>query len=422
VTAPPLGPWRIAFPSRFAKTSWMRSGSTCAAHAGRPRSAARRRAAPRSRAAPRATCTGLDLDRRQAQLEPARLDARQIEELVDDRQQPLAVLAGRVDEIGLLLRERPDDLLGQQVDRHVQGRQRRAELVGHRRDQVVLQLFERQQPRHVLEDHGRPDHVTLLGVDRRAARQEPALAVGSRDARGLLEPLRNVGALAPDDVAADAIEHGAQRRVGGREALLEADAQQALGALVQVQQMALDRDHDDRIRKAVDHGLGRPVRREQLAERALAVALEPLGHRVELAREPRDLVRAVDARARLDVAFTEPARGVTEHRERTQHARRERTRAPHTRQATEQHDRDQQSLELARRALRGVALVDHRVLVQRENDLGGALELVERRAQLGEIRAPERVRIGECREPCELLPIALSSRAARASPRPRPPR
>ena len=94
--------------------------------------------------------------------DPARLDAREVQQVVHDPLQPLAVLARRLHELGLLLGERPDRLLGAQVDRHAQRGERRAELVRHRGDQVVLELVEPHEARHVLEDDGRPRDAALL--------------------------------------------------------------------------------------------------------------------------------------------------------------------------------------------------------------------------------------------------------------------
>ena len=100
------------------------------------------------------------------------------EQLVDDDLQPLAVLARREQEVALLGRERSDRLLGDQVQRHPQRRQRRAELVRHRGDQIVLQLVEAEQPRDVLEHDRRAGDGAVLAVDRRAARKQHALAFG----------------------------------------------------------------------------------------------------------------------------------------------------------------------------------------------------------------------------------------------------
>jgi len=84
------------------------------------------------------------------QLDLPRLDARQVEQIVDDRLQPVAVVARREQEIGLLGRERTHDPVEAQVDGHAQRRQRRAKLVRHRRHHVGLELVETAQPGHVL--------------------------------------------------------------------------------------------------------------------------------------------------------------------------------------------------------------------------------------------------------------------------------
>ena len=83
-----------------------------------------------------------------------------------------------VEQVLLLLGERTRDPLETEVDRHAQRGERRAELVRDGRHQVVAQLLEAAQSRHVLEHHrGGHDPAALL-VDGRRARQEAPLAVG----------------------------------------------------------------------------------------------------------------------------------------------------------------------------------------------------------------------------------------------------
>ena len=160
VTRPPGGVWR------------MRVGEQVGEHqleplADRPPRRARTGGSvERELDAPRRAPPLRRLDRRRDQRAPGR-PARasssirpawmrdEIEQVVDDPLQPLAVLARRVEQVGLLLGERPGGLLEAQVDGHAQRGERRAELVRHGGDQVVLQLVEAAQARHVLEHHGR---------------------------------------------------------------------------------------------------------------------------------------------------------------------------------------------------------------------------------------------------------------------------
>jgi hypothetical protein len=116
--------------------------------------------------------------------------------------QAITLFARREHEVGLLARERPDRLLGQQVHGHAQRGQRRAEFVRDGGDQIVAQLLEPAQPGHVLQHDRRGRDVAFLGVQRRGARQQRALTVGAGDLDRLFEALGDVRAVAPRDVLA----------------------------------------------------------------------------------------------------------------------------------------------------------------------------------------------------------------------------
>ena len=79
-------------------------------------------------------------------------------------------------------------------------------------------------------------------------------------------------------------------------------------------------EHDHRIGQAVDGSLGRLLGLDQLAERAFAVALQPVGHGVEFLRQLRDIVRPVHARADLGVALAKSANRGRHYPERPQQA------------------------------------------------------------------------------------------------------
>ena len=76
------------------------------------------------------------------QLQSARADPRQVQQVVHDALEPLALLARGANQVQLLLVERPHRLLGQQMDGHPQAGERSPELVRHGGHQVVLQLVE----------------------------------------------------------------------------------------------------------------------------------------------------------------------------------------------------------------------------------------------------------------------------------------
>ena len=129
------------------------------------------------------------------QLDAPGLDARQVEQIVDDALQPLAVFARGVEQVGLLRRERADGLLETQVDGHAQRGERRAELVRDGGHEIVLELVEAAQARHVLHDDRQPGHLapTRRGPGWRAA-GESACPCARGDAERLLEPLGHVAA------------------------------------------------------------------------------------------------------------------------------------------------------------------------------------------------------------------------------------
>ncbi len=73
---------------------------------------------------------------------PALLKARRVKQLVHDRLEPIAILAGGEEQIGLLRREWPDRPFGAQVDGHAHRREGCSELVRDGGHEVVLELVE----------------------------------------------------------------------------------------------------------------------------------------------------------------------------------------------------------------------------------------------------------------------------------------
>src|SRR5450631_4813672 len=94
----------------------------------------------------------LRLDTTALQIDAARFDARQIQQIIDNGLQSLAIVARSKQQIRLLAGERTDGFLGTQVKGHAQRRKRRAEFVRDRGDEIVLQLVEAEKARDVLKD------------------------------------------------------------------------------------------------------------------------------------------------------------------------------------------------------------------------------------------------------------------------------
>ena len=141
--------------------------------------------------------------------------------------------------------------------------------------QIVLQLVESHQPRHVLQHDGRSGDCPLLGVERSRPRQQPAIAHVKR----LFQPAGQVGAFSGNDMRAHLLDRVAQIGIDpGQGPLAGLDLQLPLGALVHVQERTVRGDHQDGIGKAVDGRLGCLLRLEQLSERAAAVLAQLVGH------------------------------------------------------------------------------------------------------------------------------------------------
>ena len=94
------------------------------------------------------------------------------------------------------------------------------------------------------------------------------------------------------------------------------------GGFIGLAKRRIERNHQHRIRQAVDGRLRRQLGFDQIAKRTLPIFLDPLGHGVELVGELADLVVADNAGANRDVAFTESPRSLPEDIERTQQPRR----------------------------------------------------------------------------------------------------
>ena len=117
------------------------------------------------------------------------------QEMLDQTQQALGVVARVQQQLRLLGRERADALLQQQVHRQAQAGQRRLQLVAGGGHEVRLKLVEQAEAGYVAEDHGGPERVAVRIADGSDLRQVgPVLAVEAEEEH-LVERLRQVGPL-----------------------------------------------------------------------------------------------------------------------------------------------------------------------------------------------------------------------------------
>ena len=232
---------------------------------------------------------------------------------------------------------------------HAQGSQWRTEFVRHGGDQIVLELVEAEHTRDVLKHEGGAGDAATFPVDRRGAREVDALAGGRGDAEGVLEALGTVGAVAAENVGTQTVEQGTNGGIhvlqSGTATFLGIDAQYFAGGLVRALQGAGGIEHEHRIGEAVDRGLRCLLRLQQLTERASPVALQVIGHGIELLREPGNVVFALHARTCLQIPLAKAAHGRRDHPERAQQARGETDRGQEPEHRCHQHRDRQEALE-----------------------------------------------------------------------------
>ena len=161
--------------------------------------------------------------------------------------------------------------------------------------------------------------------------------------------------------------------------------------------------------------LRRELRLQHLAERALPVLRDAIRHRVEDARELRDLVAAAHRRAHREVAAAELLDGLAEHRERPQQRAsraRPRAKSPSASAAATRSHRRADALRLAPRAL---ALERHRVLVDRQDALAALLGARSAGAARGSSRPARRGPRGRRGMPRGAPGTPATARAARVT-------
>ena len=302
---------------------------------------------------------GRDLGQRLAQvdaagmdLELARLDARDVEQVVDELDEPVGRLQRDPDELPLALGE----VLGvrrlEQLDEALDRRQRAAQLVRCRRHEVALGLLE---PRALGDVAQRPDDA----------------AVGSREARGR-DRERDIALTADEDLACERLVELRQRAV--RAVRGSADAQrrdELVRARVQRRDAVVVVAHDEAVAEALD-------RRRQaltLGLQTRARVREIGAHRVEGEADGLQLLRSAGLDARAEVARRHPSRGADEVVERASHrADQQRQEGEHAdeREARSEADRQQRGQRAGRDVIVGLAAAEH---------AGGSARRAARRAR-----------------------------------------
>ena len=151
VTVPPPGENLTAFATSWSSTCRSLSGSAFA------RPACRR---PRRRTGGHSHAPGAvdhavhdihDVGRRERHRQVALVEPRRVEQCIDDRRQPLRLAGDELEERAPLDLREVDVLAKQRLGEAVDRRQRRAQLDGHRRDEVGLHLLELVLGRDVAE-------------------------------------------------------------------------------------------------------------------------------------------------------------------------------------------------------------------------------------------------------------------------------
>ena len=98
-------------------------------------------------------------DRLKIHLDPSGFDAADIEQVVEDVMEPVAVFPGCDQQLHLFFREGSDLLFQEQVDGHANGGQGRLQLMGNGRDDPSFQFILMPLFRHVLQGD---DHAVQL--------------------------------------------------------------------------------------------------------------------------------------------------------------------------------------------------------------------------------------------------------------------
>jgi hypothetical protein len=164
------------------------------------------------------------------------------------------------------------------------------------------------------------------------------------------------------------------------------ELQERLGSPVQRQDRPPAVEDQHRVGQAVDGRLRRLLRLEQVAERALSVLLEPVGHHVELAAQLRDLVLSVGPGPGFEVPLAEAAHRQGQGGEGAHHAGGDRHRGEQAEHQRRQRP-GQEELEVALRgAARLVALAHDGVLVQVEDLPGGRPDALRGHLDLPPVR------------------------------------
>ncbi len=219
--------------------------------------------------------------------------------------EPVGVGAGGGQQFLLPRRERPDLLARDQVQDHPVGSERRLELVGNQREEIVLRLVEAAQPGHVGQDDGGADGPAGLVQDRDGAGQEETLRAVLADFNRRFVPAQLRGVARVEDAAVQVGQPGSCAACfGGKRLDVHARRQpeQSLGRIVGQLDDSLRIDDDDGVGKAVDGQLRGPLGPHQPLPVAAPVGAELGGHVGEGDRQRTQLVARLEWHGQLEVA------------------------------------------------------------------------------------------------------------------------
>src|SRR5215472_2645896 len=180
-----------------------------------------------------------------------------------------------MEQIGLLLGERTDQLLQAQMNRHAQGSQWSAKFMRDGRYEIVFQLVESPESRHILKNDSGANDPCARFTNWNGARQKISLSIGRACAKGLLESLRIVRSFAAEDVRSHPVKYFAHRSVHVLLRIFRAEfrseSEQSFRGSVHVGHVASHAEDDDGIGQTVDCRLHGQLSLQQFAERAVAI-------------------------------------------------------------------------------------------------------------------------------------------------------
>ncbi len=186
----------------------------------------------------------------------------------------------------------------------------------------------------------------------------------------------------------DPFEHGSNFWNDENEPIgadIDAHAEQRLGGAVDVEQVAIRGDDQNRIRQTVDRRLEILLGLQELPQRAFAVLLKTRRHVVEVFGQRCHFVFPLYQRAHAEITFADTPRDPTEDRERPKQTRHPGRRSEQRAGESGEPREDGDATPTLAGALGLGALLDHRILVHVQDDVGRVLDGNERREKLAKV-------------------------------------